>query len=68
MLRSYAASLSLGVSLALDLVSPATADALPGLRGHDHTGVTISAAITSPSMSMISRRRPIISRPIRCAP
>jgi catechol 2,3-dioxygenase-like lactoylglutathione lyase family enzyme len=41
MLRSYAASLSLGVSLALGLINPAAAGTLPGLRGHDHTGITV---------------------------
>lgn len=41
MLRSYAASLSLGFALAIGLVMPATAGALPGLRGHDHTGITV---------------------------
>ena len=41
MLRSYAASLSLGFALAIGLVTPAKAGALPGLRGHDHTGITV---------------------------
>jgi catechol 2,3-dioxygenase-like lactoylglutathione lyase family enzyme len=41
MLRSYAASLSLGFALAIGVVAPATAGALPGLRGHDHTGITV---------------------------
>jgi len=41
MLRSFAASLSLGFALAIGLVTPATAGALPGLRGHDHTGITV---------------------------
>jgi catechol 2,3-dioxygenase-like lactoylglutathione lyase family enzyme len=41
MLRSYAASLSLGFSLAIGVVAPAMAGALPGLRGHDHTGITV---------------------------
>ena len=41
MLKSTAALLSLGFGLALGLTIPATADGLPGLRGHDHTGVTV---------------------------
>ncbi len=41
MLRSYAASLSLGLSLAFGFLAPAAAGSLPGLRGHDHTGVTV---------------------------
>lgn len=41
MLKSTAAVLSLGFSLAFGFLSPATAGSLPGLRGHDHTGVTV---------------------------
>jgi catechol 2,3-dioxygenase-like lactoylglutathione lyase family enzyme len=41
MLKSYAASLSLGLSLVFGLVSPANAGQVPGLRGHDHTGITV---------------------------
>jgi catechol 2,3-dioxygenase-like lactoylglutathione lyase family enzyme len=41
MLKSTAAVLSLGFSLAVGLVDPAAAGGLPGLRGHDHTGVTV---------------------------
>jgi catechol 2,3-dioxygenase-like lactoylglutathione lyase family enzyme len=41
MLKSTAAVLSLGFSLAFGLLNPATAGGLPGLRGHDHTGITV---------------------------
>ena len=41
MLKTFAASLSLGVSLAVFSLAPALAGSLPGLRGHDHTGVTV---------------------------
>ncbi len=41
MLKSIAASLSLGFSLAISFLAPATAGSIPGLRGHDHTGVTV---------------------------
>ena len=37
MLKRFAASLS----LAFCLIAPATAGSLPGMRGHDHTGVTV---------------------------
>ncbi|MGE0240203.1 MAG: VOC family protein [Parvibaculaceae bacterium] len=37
MLKRFAASLS----LAFCLLTPATAGSLPGLRGHDHTGITV---------------------------
>jgi len=37
MLKKLAASLSLAVCL----ITPAMAGSLPGLRGHDHTGVTV---------------------------
>ena len=37
MLKKFAASLS----LAFCLLTPAMAGSLPGLRGHDHTGVTV---------------------------
>ncbi|WP_119387792.1 VOC family protein [Taklimakanibacter lacteus] len=37
MLKRFAASLS----LAFCLITPATAGSLPGMRGHDHTGVTV---------------------------
>ncbi|WP_119275072.1 VOC family protein [Taklimakanibacter deserti] len=37
MLKRFAASLS----LAFYLITPAMAGSLPGLRGHDHTGVTV---------------------------
>jgi catechol 2,3-dioxygenase-like lactoylglutathione lyase family enzyme len=37
MLKKFAASLSLAVCL----ITPALAGSLPGLRGHDHTGVTV---------------------------
>ncbi|MBK1868829.1 VOC family protein [Aestuariivirga sp. YIM B02566] len=37
MLKKFAASLSLSLCLA----TPALAGSLPGLRGHDHTGVTV---------------------------
>lgn len=41
MLKSTAAALSLGFSLAFSFLSPAAAGSLPGLRGHDHTGITV---------------------------
>jgi catechol 2,3-dioxygenase-like lactoylglutathione lyase family enzyme len=41
MLNSYAAALSLGFSLAFSFLTPAAAGSLPGLRGHDHTGITV---------------------------
>ena len=41
MLKSHAAALSLGFSLAFSFLDPAAAGSLPGLRGHDHTGVTV---------------------------
>ena len=41
MLKSTAAVLSLGFSLAFGLLTPAAAGSLPGLRGHDHTGITV---------------------------
>lgn len=41
MLKSHLRSLSLGVALACCLSAPAAAGSLPGLRGHDHTGVTV---------------------------
>lgn len=41
MLKSHAAALSLGFSLAFSFPDPAAAGSLPGLRGHDHTGVTV---------------------------
>ena len=41
MSKSKAAVLSLGFSLAFGLLNPAAAAGLPGLRGHDHTGVTV---------------------------
>jgi catechol 2,3-dioxygenase-like lactoylglutathione lyase family enzyme len=41
MLKSYAASLSLGLSLVFGLLSSASAGQVPGLRGHDHTGITV---------------------------
>lgn len=41
MLKSTAAVLSLGFSLAFGLFTPAAAGSLPGLRGHDHTGITV---------------------------
>jgi catechol 2,3-dioxygenase-like lactoylglutathione lyase family enzyme len=41
MLKSTAAVLSLGFSLAFGLLNPAVAGGLPGLRGHDHTGITV---------------------------
>jgi catechol 2,3-dioxygenase-like lactoylglutathione lyase family enzyme len=41
MLKSYVRSLSLGVALTCCLWAPAVAGSLPGLRGHDHTGVTV---------------------------
>ncbi len=37
MLKKFAASLSLAVCL----ITPAMAGSLPGLRGHDHTGITV---------------------------
>jgi catechol 2,3-dioxygenase-like lactoylglutathione lyase family enzyme len=33
--------LSLGFSLAFSFLTPAAAGSLPGLRGHDHTGITV---------------------------
>jgi catechol 2,3-dioxygenase-like lactoylglutathione lyase family enzyme len=41
MLKTFAASLSLGFSLAVFSLASASAGSLPGLRGHDHTGVTV---------------------------
>jgi len=41
MLKTFAASLSLGFSLAAFSLASASAGSLPGLRGHDHTGVTV---------------------------
>ncbi len=41
MSRSRAATLSLSLCLAFGLLTPASAGSLPGLRGHDHTGVTV---------------------------
>ena len=41
MLKTFAASLSLGASLAVFSLASASAGSLPGLRGHDHTGVTV---------------------------
>jgi catechol 2,3-dioxygenase-like lactoylglutathione lyase family enzyme len=41
MLKSFAASLSLGASLVCFSLASASAGSLPGLRGHDHTGVTV---------------------------
>jgi catechol 2,3-dioxygenase-like lactoylglutathione lyase family enzyme len=41
MLNSYAAALSLGFSLAFSFLTPAAAGSLPGLRGNDHTGITV---------------------------
>ncbi|MGE3871685.1 MAG: VOC family protein [Parvibaculaceae bacterium] len=41
MSKSHAAVLSLGFSLVFGLLNPAAAGGLPGLRGHDHTGITV---------------------------